>query len=155
MLSEGNFMPTRVQSGAPETLSPNSCVHAGLRLWGYDPSAVGAWIKRLPDAGGQISWEIAHDRDANGAELVVHLVNPSQTSAPFCWNCAGANHAMRLSTSTGRMEIVLFAGHFHQLEFPRTGRWVASEGLPIRMALHKLAESIIRPFVDQDLRISQ
>lgn len=129
---------------------PRPHVRAGLRLWGYDPSVVATWISGLPDAGGKLSWEVTHDRDANGADLILHLVSPSRTSAPFCWNCAGANHAMRNSNGVGRIEIALLAGHFHQLEFPRIGHWVASEGLPIRVALHKLAKSIENRVLTQE-----
>lgn len=148
MPREGNFMQAHVQPGDLDTLSPTTCIRASLRLWGYDPLVVEAWIKRLPDARGRVSWEIAHDREANGADVVVHLLNPSRTSAPFCWNCAGASRAMRLSIGTGRTEIALFAGRFQQLEFPRVGPWFASEGLPIRMALHKLAQSLVTSFFD-------
>ncbi|MFL9911376.1 hypothetical protein [Paraburkholderia sp. RL17-337-BIB-A] len=148
-------MQIHARSADSVTPTPTPPVRVALRLWGYEPAVVERWTKALPDAGGRLSWEVAVDRDANGADVVIHLVNPSRGVAPFCWNCAGANHAMRLSSGAGRTEIALLAGHFHQVDMPRAGHWVASKGLPMKTALYKLAESMANPVVDQEQWILQ
>jgi hypothetical protein len=142
---------------AADSVAPPPAAHmrVALRLWGYEHAVVDRWTRALPRTGGRLLWDVVHDRDANGADVVIHLVNPSNGMTPFCWNCADANHAMRLSHGTGRTEIALLAGYFQQLEFPHNGYWVTSKGLPMKTVLYTLAQSIANPVVEQQHLIPQ
>ena len=113
-----------------------------LRLWGFDESIVKARMNELPALNGLVSWEIAHSPNAEGADMVLHLVNPSRPApGAFCWNCLGANRAMVRSLETSRTEMVLFAGTADQLPRRRAGHWAVAGSLPTWVALHTLLRS--------------
>jgi hypothetical protein len=109
-------------------------------MWGFDEYEVKSRMSELPALNGLLSWEIAHSRYAEGADMVLHLVNPSRPApGGFCWNCLGANRAMVRSLETSRTEMVLFAGAAGQLPRGRAGHWAAADRLPAWVALNTLA----------------
>jgi hypothetical protein len=114
-----------------------------LRLWGHEESEVESWMRELPRLNGAITWKISHDRLARGADVVVHLVNPSsRASAAFCWNCAGANYAVSQSLAECGIEMVLFEGSADQLPRKRAGHWAVAGALSPRAALGRLGSLI-------------
>lgn len=128
------------------TLAPNlsrsnrHSLRIALRLWGFDESAVKSRMSESPTLNGLLSWDIARSRDAEGVDMVLHLVNPSRPApGSFCWNCLGANRAMVRSLETSRTEMVLFAGTADQLPRGRAGLWAAAGKLTMWDALHTLA----------------
>ncbi|WP_144157893.1 hypothetical protein [Paraburkholderia sp. BCC1885] len=111
-----------------------------LRLWGLNEPTVKSWINELPTLNGLLSWEVAHSRIVDDADIVVHMVKPSRKGPEaFCWNCVGANRAMVRSLDVSHTEMVLFAGGADQLPSDRSGHWAAAGQLTPREALHTLA----------------
>lgn len=120
-----------------------AALRVGLRLWGFVESEVDTWIPGLPVLDGLLSWEIARHRDGEGAAMIIHLVKSSSRAlGSFCWNCVGANEAIRASASTSRMEVVLFSGDERRLPAVRSGLWMMAGTRPTEAALHTLAHSV-------------
>lgn len=121
-------------------------LRVGLRLWGVVESDVDAWIPGLPVLDGLLSWEIARHRDGEGADMIIHLVQSSSRAlGSFCWNCVGANEAIRASASTSRIEAALFSGDESRLPAVRSGLWAMAGTRPAEAALHTLGHAVIIP----------
>jgi len=117
-----------------------------LRLWGIDERAAAAWLADLPTLGGRISWEIARKPEAGPADLMIHLVKPSRpVSGAFCWNCVGANEAIRRGNASGTPQIALFSGKASRLPAFRSGCWISAGVRPMEHALGMLAHAIVIP----------
>lgn len=72
----------------------------GLRLWGLE-DRLESWFDDLPGHDGRSRWEIVHQREGDGADLVIHLVKlSSAVLSSFCWNRAGAAHTMPNRTAS-------------------------------------------------------
>jgi hypothetical protein len=122
--------------GSWETRAP---LRIALRLWGIDEATAQFWLDDLPTLNGLVSWEIAVDRRAKGADVIVHLVKPSQTADnAFCWNCVGANAALKRPSSAYGMELALFAGDAGAMPVERAGHWVAAGTFSPFAALFRL-----------------
>jgi len=127
--------------------SDGAALRIGLRLWGFAESRVDTWIQGLPVLDdGSLSWEIAHQRDGDGADMIIHLVKSSPRAlGSFCWNCVGANDAMRASEGSSRVEIALFSGDETRLPLVRSGLWAMAGTRATESALHTLAHAVIVP----------
>ncbi|RDK00788.1 hypothetical protein DLM46_20780 [Paraburkholderia lacunae] len=119
----------------------------GLRLWGFDEHEVSGWITGLPTLGGRLSWEITHDRDGDGAGLVIHLVRSSDVLAPFCWNCVGANRTIRRAQGGVAQHVALFSGDARRLPTPRYGLWAIARTRSEIDTLHEIARTLVFPRV--------
>lgn len=118
----------------------------GLRLWGFVESEIGTWIPGLPTLDGSLCWEIARQRDGDGADMIIHLVKSSSNAlGSFCWNCVGANEAIRAAASTSRIEAALFSGDERRVPAARSGLWTMAGARPAHAALHTLAHAVIVP----------
>ncbi|ABE33194.1 hypothetical protein [Paraburkholderia xenovorans] len=118
----------------------------GLRVWGFAESEVNAWIRDLPVLDGSLCWEIAHQRDGSGADMIIHLVRSSSPAlGSFCWNSVGANDAIRASRWSSRVEMALFSGDVTRLPQVRYGLWAMAGTRPAESALHTLAQAVIVP----------
>ncbi|WNC91623.1 hypothetical protein RI103_09850 [Paraburkholderia sp. FT54] len=123
-----------------------AALRVGLRLWGFAESEVDAWTPGLPVFDGLLSWEIARHRDGDGAGMIIHLVKSSSRAlGSFCWNCVGANEAIRASANTSRVEAALFCGDESRLPAVRSGFWAMAGTRPAEAALHTLAHAVIVP----------
>ncbi|MBZ5788847.1 hypothetical protein K8353_01905 [Burkholderia contaminans] len=120
-----------------------TALRIALRLWGIDEHDAQAWLTGLRSRHMRLDWRIARDRDAAGADIVVHVVKPAaRRSDGFCWNCIGANGALNRSLDHARTEIALFAGDERELPRHRSGHWAIAGTLDIRSALDALARSL-------------
>ncbi|CAB3696244.1 hypothetical protein LMG27174_03436 [Paraburkholderia rhynchosiae] len=120
----------------------------GLRLWGFDEYEVRGWGENLPTLGGRISWEIMHDCDADGVGAVIHLVRSSaQTLASFCWNCVGANRAIRLAQGAAVLHVAVFSGDARRLPTPRYGLWAIAGRRSEEQTVHEIARTLVFPRV--------
>ncbi len=131
----------------------NPCVtrtplRIALRLWGIDEAAAQFWLDDLPTLNGLVSWDIAFDRRAKGADVVVHLVKPTANSE-FCWNCVGANAALKRPASAYGMELALFAGDASAMPAERAGHWVAAGTFSPFAALFRLTHLLAAVAVPQ------
>jgi hypothetical protein len=136
---------TLPDSGSCDTRAP---LRIALRLWGIDEATAQFWLDDLPTLGGLVSWEIAVDRRATGADVVVHLVKPAANSE-FCWNCVGANAALKRPASTYGMELALFAGDTIAMPVERAGHWVAAGAFSPFAALFRLTHLLAAVAVPQ------
>jgi hypothetical protein len=126
--------------------SNGAALRIGLRLWGFAESEVDAWRRGLPILDGLLSWEIAHQRDGDGAGMIIHLVKSSSRAlGSFCWNCVGANEAIRASKESPHVEMALFSGDETRLPRVRSGLWAMAGTRSTESALHSLAHVVIVP----------
>lgn len=128
-------------------LTPTT-MRVGLRLWGLVESDVTAWLPVLPMLEGLVSWKIICDSDTNDFDMVIHLVHPSKfAEGSFCWNCLGANEAIRHSKASRQIEMALFAGDATCLPAFRTGCWTLAGARPMLDALIIFAHAVVIPQV--------
>lgn len=120
----------------------------GLRLWGFDEWEVRDWGENLPMLGGRLSREITDDRDGDGLSMVVHLVRSStQALGPFCWNCVGANQAIRRAQGGSVLHVALFSGDARRLPTLRYGLWAMAGGRSEEETLHEIVRTLVSPRV--------
>lgn len=133
-------------SGNRAMLSERTMMRIGLRVWGFAESEVNAWIRELPVLDGSLCWEFSHQRDGGGADVIIHMVKSSSPAlGSFCWNCVGANDAIRTSRWSSRVEMVLFYGDATRLPQVRYGLWAMAGARLAESALHMLAHAVIVP----------
>lgn len=120
-----------------------SPLRIAIRLWGYDASRAQSWIESLPTLDGLLAWTVALTPDNHGADILLHMVKPSQApGAGFCWNCLGANRSIARMDPANGIALALFAGHADQLPPAHSGLWITSGALPPRAALLRLTHLI-------------
>ncbi|CAM2171795.1 conserved hypothetical protein [Burkholderia latens] len=133
-------------SGASNAHAPDGLrrvLRVALRLWGVDERTAQGWLPWLQSQHPRLAWQIARDRAAVGADVVVHVVKPSaRRSDGFCWNSIGANGAMVRSRDGARSEVALLAGHTRQLPNRRAGHWAIAGKLDSCAALDALARAL-------------
>lgn len=118
-------------------------LRVALRLWGIDERDAQTWLTGLRSRHTRLSWRIARDRAAAGADIVVHVVKPvTRRPDRFCWNCIGANGALKRSLEGARTEIALFAGDTRQLPHFRSGLWATAGTLDTCSALDALGRCL-------------
>lgn len=121
----------------------SATLRIALRPWGFDACVVQSWINALPTLDRAIAWELATDRRAPGADIVVHVVRPAPAArGQFCWNGIGANYALRQSLAACGTELALLIGASEQMPAERVGHWVAAGALPPAAALARLGRLI-------------
>ncbi|MDN7856307.1 hypothetical protein [Burkholderia cepacia] len=121
----------------------STALRIALRPWGFDACVVQSWINALPTLDRAIAWEIATDRRAPGADIVVHVVRPAPAArGQFCWNGIGANYALRQSLAACGTELALLIGDSNQMPAECVGHWVAAGALPPAAALARLGRLI-------------
>ncbi|AXF05544.1 hypothetical protein CUJ88_44435 (plasmid) [Paraburkholderia hospita] len=139
-IAGGRSLSARIATRTGPTL------RIGLRLWGFVDTQVGSWLGDLPDQDGRLSWEAARHHDGAGVALIIHLVKSSSAVlSSFCWNCAGASHAMRQSQGKCPVQIALFAGDASRLPAGRTGLWAFAGNCSTRAALCELTRTVVVP----------
>lgn len=141
-----NALEIAARRGSQPVRADGAALRIGLRLWGFVESEVNTWIPNLPTLDGLLSWEIARQRDGDGAGMIIHLVKSSPNElGSFCWNCVGANEAIRASANAARVEAALFSGDERRLPAVRSGLWAMAGTRPVETALHTLAHAVIVP----------
>lgn len=124
----------------------HSKLRVGLRLWGFAEHEVERWIGNLPTLGARLSWQIVHDRDGEGADMMIHLVRSSTDAlSPFCWNCVGANRAIRRAQGGPALHVALFSGDARRLPTPRHGLWAMAGPLSEEDTLHEIIRTLVFP----------
>ncbi|MFM0362160.1 hypothetical protein [Paraburkholderia sediminicola] len=147
-----NALEIAARHGNQPTRADGAALRIGLRLWGFVESEVNTWITCLPTHGGLLAWEIARQRDGEGAGMIIHLVKSSSNAlGSFCWNCLGANDAIRASANAARVEAALFSGDVRRLPVVRSGLWAMAGTRPVEAALHTLAHAVIIPRLMHEL----
>ncbi|ANB75669.1 hypothetical protein AYM40_25360 [Paraburkholderia phytofirmans OLGA172] len=146
-----NALEITARHGNQPTRTDSATLRIGLRLWGFVESEVSMWIPGLPTLGGLLAWEIAQQRDGEGAGMIIHLVKSSSNAlGSFCWNCLGANEAIRASANAARVEVALFSGDVRRLPAVRSGLWAMAGTRPVETALHTLAHAVTIPQLMHD-----
>ncbi|WP_025597694.1 hypothetical protein [Burkholderia sp. WSM2230] len=118
----------------------------GLRLWGFDKPEVLRWGENLPTLGGRLAWEIMHDPDSDGVDVVIHLVRSSASAlGSFCWNCVGANRAMHGAQHGSALNVAVFSGDARRLPAQLNGLWVIAGKRSEEDAVHEVARTLVVP----------
>jgi len=141
-----NGFEMAARHGNQPARADGTALRIGLRLWGFVESEVNTWIPGLPTLGGLLAWDIARQRDGEGVGMIIHLVKSSSNAlGSFCWNCVGANAAIRASANTARVEAALLSGDVRRLPAVRSGFWAMAGVLSPEAALNTLAHTVIVP----------